>query len=319
MQPHTTHLDHDLRPTSGAQNWAALRLAITDGRTTDPERDHHVKAFLEYARAMNWPLDRVWACGDGTRLAWSCAALKSPGRSSMLMVPYPTQLDVAQIATFVRRILDDETSAGTNLVQSLLFTEDLGNRAALEAAEFREIAVLFYLECAAGVSGSTQMDLAASLEIDAPNWVTYSPMRHADFCRLISDTYEDSLDCPGLSRLRDVDDVVEGHKGAGRFDPRKWFLLCSGDRPIACILFGESPLRPSAELVYMGVHPAYRGRRIGQRVLSFGINAMHQAGIRGITLAVDARNAPALRLYESAGFRRTHIRRAMVRSLSNSA
>lgn len=268
---------------------------------------------------MNWPLDRVWMCDNGSRLAWSCAALKSPGRSSMLMVPYPTQIDVAQIATFVRQILDDEAATGTNLIQSLLFTEDLGNRAALEAAGFREIAVLYYLECAAGGWKSAIADLASPMGLDEPSWVTYSPDRHEEFCRLISETYQDSLDCPGLSRLRDVHDVVEGHKGAGRFDPQKWFLLRNADKPVACILFGESPLRPSAELVYMGVHPAYRGRGVGQRVLAFGINAMHQSGIRGITLAVDARNAPALRLYESAGFRRTHIRRAMVRSLSDSA
>ncbi|MCA9254803.1 MAG: GNAT family N-acetyltransferase [Phycisphaerales bacterium] len=313
------YLDSELRPANDAQRWAALRLAITDGRTTDPERDHHVKAFMDYARAMNWPLDRIWRCDNGSRLAWSCAALKSPGRSSMLMAPYPTTLSADQIATYLRLILRDEAESGVQLVQSLLFTEDLVNRAALESVGFHEIAVLYYLERLGGAPAGSAAEFSAPAGLDAPNWIHYSPEHHAIFEDLIGGTYIDSLDCPGLAALRKVKDVVEGHKGAGRFDPKKWFLLRNNDTPVACILFGESPLRPSAELVYMGVHPAYRRRGVGGRVLAFGLESMRQFGIRTITLAVDARNLPALKTYESAGFRRTHIRRAMVRSLANNA
>lgn len=317
MSQPISHLAQELRLAGDGQRYAVLRQAITDGRTTDAERDNHVKAFLDYARAMNWPLDRLWACGDGARLAWGCASLKSPGRSAMLMLPYPTELDVAQIAALVERIMTDEAESGTNLVQSLLFLEDLGNRAALESIGFREIAVLHYLEVA--LSPSPSVSSPSSPPLQAPAWVNYSPTHHADFCTLIENTYQDSLDCPGLASLRKIEDVVAGHKGAGRFNPDYWFLLRDGNAHVACILFGASPLRPSAELVYMGVHPRYRGQGVGHFVLAHGIEAMHRSGIRGITLAVDARNAPALRLYESVGFRRTHVRRAMVRRASLNA
>lgn len=319
MTQPTPHLANDLRLTGEPQRWAVLRHTITDGRTSDAERDHHVKVFLEYARAMNWPLDRLWAYGDGMRLSWACASLKSPGRSAMLMVPFPTRLDIALIADLVERILADESQSGTNLVQSLLYLEDVGNRTALETAGFAEIAVLHYLEAATTTPVATPAGAYREIPLHAPNWVHYSSEHHDAFCQLIRATYENSLDCPGLAALRTIDDVVEGHKGAGRFDPTKWFLLRNGELPVACILFGASPLRPTVELVYMGVHPGFRGAGIGQQVLSHGMSAMYREGIRGVTLAVDARNVPALRLYESAGFRRTHIRRAMVQRLANSA
>lgn len=319
MSQPVPHLDHQLHLAEDGQRWSALRCAITDGRTTDPERDQHVKAFLDYAKAMNWPLDRVWVCGEGAMPAWACTSLKSPGRSAMLMLPFPTTLDVPRVAGLVRQILDDETQSGTQLIQSLLLLDDLGNRAALESAGFSEIAILHYLESSSVVPNMMHAKPFGNPPLQAPNWIHYSPASHGDFSTLIRNTYVDSLDCPGLSAMRDINDVVAGHKGAGRFDPANWFLLRDGRSPVACILFGVSPLRPSAELVYMGVHPRYRGRGIGKRVLTYGMGAMQHAGMRGITLAVDARNEPALRLYESVGFRRTHIRRAMVRKLAANA
>lgn len=317
MHEQMPHLAHELRLASEAQRWAVLRMSITDGRMSDAERDHHVKAFLEYASAMRWPLDRLWAYGDGTQIRWACTSLPSPGCSSMVMVPYPTDASIAQVATWMQQIVRYDGKHGIKLIQSLLYLEDVGNRTALETAGFHEIAVLQYLERPANASRDPEIAVDCSSSLTAPNWVAYSPSRHAEFCDLIRATYEDSLDCPGLAALRDIDDVIEGHKGAGRFDPGNWFLLRNGDIPIACILFGVSPLRPSAELVYMGVHPRFRGRGIGQFVVSHGVNVMRNAGIQGITLAVDARNIPAIRLYESAGFRMTHTRRAMVRKSAN--
>ena len=49
---------------------------------------------------------------------------------------------------------------------------------------------------------------------------------HALFAETILQTYRDSLDCPGLNGVRQIEDIIAGHKASGEFDPALWFLLC---------------------------------------------------------------------------------------------
>jgi len=66
----------------------------------------------------------------------------------------------------------------------------------------------------------------------------------------------------------------------------------------------------------MGVHPACRGRGVGRHILDYCLYAAHGEPCQSVTLAVDSNNQPARRLYEEAGFRLTHRRRAMIRPLT---
>lgn len=52
----------------------------------------------------------------------------------------------------------------------------------------------------------------------------------------------------------------------------------------------------------MGVHPDYRGRGLGRRLLQTCIDKAWRQGITRITLEARADNRPAIRLYESLGF-----------------
>lgn len=58
----------------------------------------------------------------------------------------------------------------------------------------------------------------------------------------------------------------------------------------------------------LAVHPERRGRGLGRLLLGETLKAAHTMGIRRATLEVRRSNAPALRLYEGAGFRLTSIR-----------
>ncbi len=62
----------------------------------------------------------------------------------------------------------------------------------------------------------------------------------------------------------------------------------------------------------MGVHPTYRGRGIGRRLLAACIEKAWRTGLTRIELEVRADNGPAIRLYEQAGFEHEALRdRAM--------
>ena len=70
---------------------------------------------------------------------------------------------------------------------------------------------------------------------------------------------------------------------------------------IGCLL-----LTPTAneccEITYFGVLPQWRGQGFSKSIMEFVRDWALDNWVRGITLAVDLRNLPAIRLYQSCGF-----------------
>jgi ribosomal-protein-alanine N-acetyltransferase len=64
-----------------------------------------------------------------------------------------------------------------------------------------------------------------------------------------------------------------------------------------------------AEILSVAIAPAWRGRGLSRPLLDFHLRALAGLGVRVTFLEVDEHNAPALRLYEGAGFRPVGQRR----------
>ncbi len=137
----------------------------------------------------------------------------------------------------------------------------------------------------------------------------------AALIRALDRTYEATLDCPELCGLRDTADVLESHRSTGVFDPALWWLVFLNEQPHGCMLLNRCPDHGTVELVYLGLSPELRSRRIGSRLLELGLAAIDSTGGTPITCAVDLRNAPALRLYGRLGFREFGRRVALVRPI----
>jgi ribosomal protein S18 acetylase RimI-like enzyme len=90
------------------------------------------------------------------------------------------------------------------------------------------------------------------------------------------------------------------------FCPEEWAIYYLGDRAAGCILINDSASNQEAELVYLGVVPECRGTGISRLMLRDGAAQLRGGGKRRLSLAVDARNDFACRLYESEGFKPTH-------------
>jgi len=59
----------------------------------------------------------------------------------------------------------------------------------------------------------------------------------------------------------------------------------------------------NAQVLSIAVHPQHQGKGVGKRLLEAGIKYIESRGIRQIKLEVRPENIPAVRLYESFGFR----------------
>jgi mycothiol synthase len=128
-------------------------------------------------------------------------------------------------------------------------------------------------------------------------------------------SYRESLDCPGLNGKRSIEDVIEGHKATGQHDPKLWFLLTESHWPRAVVLLSPTVSGETLELVYLGLVPEARGRGIGDLAMRQALAVGWAGRYEQLSLAVDARNAPAMKLYFRHGFQRVSSRLAMMRDL----
>ena len=154
-----------------------------------------------------------------------------------------------------------------------------------------------------------------------PNWpagIEIRPVRSLDINALNSDrqalsdalegSYLDTLDCPELCGLRSMDDVIDSHQATGHFDPANWYLIYKDNKPAGCCLLTHIPESNSVELVYLGIAPIARGLGLGRTVLEYAINSLGPIGISEVTCAVDNRNFPAIKVYQTLGFERFDAR-----------
>lgn len=70
-----------------------------------------------------------------------------------------------------------------------------------------------------------------------------------------------------------------------------------------CWLDLDSPLGVTGQIEPLGVSEMYRGLGLGRAILAEGLRRLSQAGAQRILVETDNYRGPALRLYESAGFR----------------
>jgi len=171
-------------------------------------------------------------------------------------------------------------------------TDDEPEAAVLERAGFPFVAPLVYL---AGAGRAADDGGEAG-----PEWHRLDPSDLPRFERLFRDTERDSLDLPELQGARPADAVVDGFQAQGRHDPELWLVARVDGEDAAMLLMTPHPGTDCLELLYMGVRPHWRGRGLGRAAVDQALNCAFRRRCR-IVLALDARNAPAHRMYESAG------------------
>jgi ribosomal protein S18 acetylase RimI-like enzyme len=149
-------------------------------------------------------------------------------------------------------------------------------------------------------------------------FVSYSSENHALFAEGILRSYRDSLDCPALSGLRDIEDIIAGHRATGEHVPEMWQLIVENDQPRGVVLLSRIPSSDAVELVYLGLAVEARGKGLGTVLMQQAMHLIVSDRRRGLTLAVDSQNEPALRLYFRHGMQRIAARVAMILDLRTS-
>ncbi|MHC4982397.1 MAG: GNAT family N-acetyltransferase [Planctomycetota bacterium] len=299
-----------IEPVPKRRRNEALRF-IAAGGSRDAVADAQAEALDRILRAAGRGASRLWWGRRGRHCVAAAMVLDSPGRVGMLFscpVDVPS-VDVDVLAEVVRAAALDGLARGRAFVQSLSDPEAAHKAAMLVAAGLEPLAELVYLKL-------DLSSLAGRGEAGKLTWRSYREYGEDELAQVIAATYEGSLDCPRLTGVRSMADVIAAHKTSGRFSPASWWLVgpAGGEgqgSAAGCILVNDiDPL--TAELVYMGVVPACRGRGFGEAMVQGAGRRVAGRGIKTLTAAVDAQNVYARRLYASQGFVETHRRLAYV-------
>lgn len=284
---------------------AALRSAVSQSGSPRSAEQTHAQAVLNYLSACEiaWEGFQMRRRGKTTGVFF---AMLPPGKTAVVLLACPgrkgvtdadqTTVTLEGMAALARRRL--------YYAQALLEPDDAARRSLLGRLRYKYLSSLHYLE------RDALYPWADPPATDRGEWVAYGPQTHDRFAATIQGTYGQSLDCPRLNGLRPIEAVMAGHRAAGRFDPRLWQLVRVDGRDAGCILLAQLTHGPLVEVVYMGVRPEFRGRRIGDLLLRRALELTRQSSAKQLTLVVDERNEPARRVYERFGFKQLTVRDA---------
>jgi mycothiol synthase len=165
---------------------------------------------------------------------------------------------------------------------------------------------LLYLAC-------LPQDFPATEPRSLLSFLPYEPARREVLKELIDATYRDSLDCPRLNDVRDLENIVQGYQTSGVFRSELWSIVQCDGRDAGCLLLTDHPEYDNVELAYMGVVPAIRGCGFGIEIARFAQWQTRCLGRSRLVLAVDAANRPAIDMYSAVGFQAWDRRRVYFR------
>ena len=260
------------------------------------EREQQVQTLLTHGRSGRVSLECLLEARRGGQLVGAVFSQILPGKTAVVWPPrvmpgQPASLSGELLEAACRRLAAGEVRVAHALLETVTEADD----AALRASGFDPLADLLYLV-------SLEDQFPTSRPTSPLEFEPYRPYNHDRLARVVKATYEQTLDCPRMNDVRSIDEVLQGYRGTGVFDPDRWLIVRHGGGDVGCLLLADHPEHGNWELVYMGLVAAARGNGRGADVARYGQWLAGRAGCGRMVLAVDAENAPAIAMYAAGGF-----------------
>ena len=301
-----SQLGADLQVQPATDDDRAIALGLVFAHLPTEERERRVALALGGFDAT----DRiVWTAYRGEKLAAAALVDVLPGKTAIIWPPRPFGEQTREtIRELLVQIVERLSRQGVRLVQVFLPNDRRAEERIFIEAGFRCAATLSYLVSLRGTFPTVRSD-------DGVEFLPYSTALDERLARVIEQTYAGSLDCPSLDRVRAIEDVLQGYRATGVFDPARWLIVRQSGNDVGCLLLADDPDSNQWELTYMGVIPEARGRGMGRAIVRHAQWLAAQAGRERLVLAVDANNEPAIGVYAAANFVQWDERRLFLRVL----
>lgn len=254
-------------------------------------------------------LSELLIASRGEQMVGASLAVVGAGAAAQY---WPVQLVGGENETTAERLYEAQESrlrgAGVRFVQTFLPKDSRHDARRLEQFGFAFACDLVWLACRLPDSGvSPPGEELQFSEYDGDQ---------ARMAGLVERTYEQSLDCPRLNRQRATLDVLAGYHAAHPLRTSRWWYVRQNGRDVGCLLLADQAECQQLEIVYFGLAPEFRGRGWGMAITRFAQWFAAARGRRRVSLAVDAENAYAHRIYSRAGLTPFDLRRVFTKVLA---
>jgi GNAT superfamily N-acetyltransferase len=228
------------------------------------------------------------------------------GATATVLATEPTSdTQVYEVSSLIEESIHGLRGSGCSIAQAVLPVDAHLFANAYSEAGFEFLATLKYME----------RKRTSKLHVDHVCGAQFIPMTNqldTTLGSVLLDTYEGSLDCPLIHGLRNVDDIIDGHRGLVQYDPSLWSLAVLQDRVVGALLLNGVSDSNCMELAYLGVACTARGKGLGDAFVHRAIEQTKARKFSKISLAVDSANVPAIDLYSRWGFCETGQRMTMI-------
>ncbi len=288
--------DCSIRPAQGAEVRDALLLVLS---SLAPEaRAALIDSLKRHNNTKLNPLSSLWVIEHQDRLIAACWAQPQSGNAVTLWPPRATvALPRELISKLIQKVMSVVDQAQIQFTQILLEAGDDPRIESLEENDFKFVAKLEYL--------GRKTELGGNLESEEDTELQFFPFAEEEQQRLkeiVELSYIDTLDCPSLTGLRNIEDTLAGYRSTGTYRPENWFRIKKDQDDVGVLILAELDMGENYELVYMGLLTQFRGRGYGNQIVDFACQKASDNGAEQIMVAVDALNYPAQKAYQKNGF-----------------
>jgi ribosomal protein S18 acetylase RimI-like enzyme len=289
------HPTSAVRPARPEEQADALHLLFRELPPLD--REHRVGIALSLLRSGELDPAGLFVLNEDGNLTGVLICLPVPGASALFWPP--RSIVDAHAAeredSLLTHAIHWVRAGGAKLSQALLTADEAHLVKPLERNGFRHVTRLWYL------ATDLNLPVTALASLSPLDYVPYDVDNPSVFHQTLLSTYEGTQDCPEISGIRTIEEIITGHRAQGRFNPDHWWLALEAGQPIGVLLTAEMPESGDWDVAYLGVAKEARRRGFGRDMMLKALSEAKAAGVHRVTLSVDARNAPALHLYHHLG------------------
>ena len=228
--------------------------------------------------------------------------------------PETVQVSLTEIA---KELFQDAFDMGAEMVQaiSLLIAStvsvdmdtafsspDPQHDLVLRSAGMIPVAKLVEMECEGIQSVPKLVVPATELDCGQLEFIPHHRFQPTQWSQLIECTYVETRDVPELNGHRNIESTLAGYAEMIVGIPESWWIVQCNSENVGCLLLTPTGAG-HCEITYLGLLPEWRGKGLSKAVMNFVWEWASRNGTEVITLAVDLRNTPAIRLYQSCGFK----------------
>jgi mycothiol synthase len=283
-----------IEPVSPEDRGEALGLLLS--HLAGPDAVGQVRTLLAAAETGEMSLDGLLGIRRSGKFVGVVLAQLQPGHTAAVWPPRTTADQPAGIAdSLLEAACEFLVRNDVRTAQALLDKTSESDGALLGSAGFQRLAELLYMVSPSGKFPSSPPTTPLGLE-------SYCSEDQQRLAGVVRATYQQTLDCPELDGVRPLDEVLEGYRQTGVFDPDRWLIVRHDGQDVGCLLLTDHPNHDNWELVYMGLTVEARGSGWGKDISRHAQWLTHVAGRSRLVVAVDAANRPAVKMYSAVGF-----------------